>query len=108
MVIAPSPTVHLATRQHTAPGQGAKSDVALSERKFLTTFRFRFKRRGKATIQQGTNMTRVEIESAYAASPPDEAFEAFDAANVDNATIAEVLGQEAAQEYASWIYANLK
>ncbi len=52
-------------------------------------------------------MTRVEIESAYAASPPDEAFEAFDAANVDNATIAEVLGQEAA-EYASWIYANLK
>jgi hypothetical protein len=53
-------------------------------------------------------MTPAEIEATYAGSYPDEAFEAFDAAGVDNATIAVVLGQEAANEYASWIYANLK
>ena len=53
-------------------------------------------------------MTREEILSTYAELSPAEAFEAFDFAAVDNATVAEVLGQEAAQEYASWIYANLK
>lgn len=53
-------------------------------------------------------MTPAEIEANYAELSPDEAFEAFDAAGVDNATVAIVLGQEAANEYASWIYANLK
>ena len=53
-------------------------------------------------------MSRDEIVATYADLSPAEAFEAFETANVDNATVAIVLGQEAAQEFASWIYANLK
>lgn len=49
-----------------------------------------------------------EILATYSDLPADDAFEAYDAANVDNATVAIVLGQAAAQEYAAWIYANLK
>jgi hypothetical protein len=53
-------------------------------------------------------MTSEEITATYADLSPSEAFEAFDYAGVDNATIGVVLGQEVAQEYANWIYANLK
>lgn len=53
-------------------------------------------------------MTPEELETIYAAVSPDEAFETFDVMCVDNATVATVLGQEVAQEYAGWIYANLK
>lgn len=53
-------------------------------------------------------MTYDEIRSTYADLPPAEAFEAFDAANVDNATVADAIGDEEALEYAHWIYANLK
>lgn len=53
-------------------------------------------------------MTKNEICDTYADLSPAEAFEALDAAGVDNATVAEVLGQEAAQEYASWVYYHLK
>lgn len=49
-----------------------------------------------------------EIRRTYADLSRDEAFEAFDGAGVDNATVAVVLGQEVAQEYSHWIYANLE
>lgn len=53
-------------------------------------------------------MTPAEITATYADLSPDEAFEAYDAAGVDNATVGTVLGQEVAQEYASWVYFFLK
>ena len=53
-------------------------------------------------------MTADEIKSAYADLSPSDAFEAFDAAGVDNATVAVVLGQEVAQEFGHWIYATLE
>jgi hypothetical protein len=53
-------------------------------------------------------MTTEEITATYADLSAAEAFEVFDAAMVDNATVAVVLGQEAAQEYANWQYMNLK
>ena len=53
-------------------------------------------------------MTPAAIEASYAGATPDEAFETFDAANVDNATVGIVLGQEVARDYASWVYANSK
>lgn len=53
-------------------------------------------------------MTPEELLDTYTDLSASDAFEAFDAAGVDNATVAEVLGQEAAQEYASWIGTNLK
>lgn len=53
-------------------------------------------------------MTNEEIETTWAGSFPDEAFEAFDAAGVDSERVAIVLGKEAANEYLNWIYFNVK
>lgn len=53
-------------------------------------------------------LTAEEIESFYAGTPPDEAFEALDAAGIDNEMVATVLGQEVAQEFATWIYMHVK
>lgn len=53
-------------------------------------------------------MTSEEIRNTYAELSAAEAFEAFDAASVDNATVGMVLGEEVAREHASWTYLNVK
>lgn len=53
-------------------------------------------------------MTPAEIRQLYEELSSPEFFEAMDAGMVDNATIEEALGPEVAQEYASWVYINLK
>jgi hypothetical protein len=53
-------------------------------------------------------MTYDEIRETWGDLSAPEAFEAFEAAGVDNATVADAIGQEVAQEYAHWIYLNLK
>ncbi len=53
-------------------------------------------------------MTYDEIRETWANLPASEAFEAFDTAGVDNAAVADAIGQEEGHEYAHWIYCNLK
>lgn len=53
-------------------------------------------------------MTHDEIRDTWEDFHGSDAFEIFDHDQVDNATIAEVLGQETASEYSHWIYCNIK
>lgn len=63
----------------------------------------RYSNREKAYI-----MTSDEIRGTWEDFYGSEAFEIFDLAMIDNAIIAEVLGEEVEREYASWIYLNIK
>lgn len=53
-------------------------------------------------------MTADEIRETWEDFYGSDALEIFDHHRVDNATIGEVLGQEAATEYSHWIYCNMK
>ena len=53
-------------------------------------------------------MTADEIRETWEYLYGRDAFEVFDHQQVDNATIKQVLGQEVACDYSSWIYFYLK
>jgi hypothetical protein len=53
-------------------------------------------------------MTSDEIRDTWEDFYGNDAFDIFDHNRTDNATIGEVLGQDVASEYSSWIYNNLK
>ena len=53
-------------------------------------------------------MTTDEIKATWDELSEAEAFEAFDADSVDNATIVRVLGENVADDYSGWQYINIK